>query len=88
MAVLKYYDPVTHAYRPLDILIAEGGDKTYETTFTTSTQVTVQHFLGKYPAVVVIDSSGEEVEGEIHHLSKDILTVSFSAAFSGKVICN
>jgi hypothetical protein len=48
----------------------------------------VNHNLGKYPSVTVIDSAGDICEGSVDNLSKNSLTVTFSAPFSGSVICN
>lgn len=49
---------------------------------------TVTHNLGKFPAVTVVDSGGSQVIGSIVHDSINQLTISFSAAFSGKAFCN
>ena len=69
---------------------AVGGvsDKFYPQAFTSAAQVTVTHGLGKYPSVTVIDSAGDEVEGDVLYLSASALVVSFSAPFSGTVYCN
>src|SRR4051794_3616096 len=64
------------------------ADKTYTQDFTVASSVTVAHNLGKYPAVTVIDSAGDEVEGFVQYLSNNQLTVSFSTSFSGTVLCN
>lgn len=47
----------------------------------------VNHQLGKYPAVTIMDSSGGEVIAHIVHNSTDQLTITASAAFSGKASC-
>jgi hypothetical protein len=44
---------------------------------------TVVHSLGFRPDVQVFDSSGDQVEGDVDHVSVDELTITFSAAFSG-----
>lgn len=44
----------------------------------------ITHNLGFKPNVTVQDSAGTTYEGEINHTSANSLTVSFSAAFSGK----
>lgn len=68
---------------------ADGtGDKTFETDFTNQSTVTVIHNLGKYVSVVVIDSAGDICEGYVDQTSKNQLTVSFSAPFSGSIVCN
>lgn len=64
------------------------GDKNYTQNFTSSTLVTVAHNLSKTPSVQIIDSAGDQVEGMIHHINSNQLTISFSAAFSGVVTCN
>jgi hypothetical protein len=48
----------------------------------------VMHGLGKYPSVTVVDSSGERWSSEVHYDSPNQLTITFSAAFSGKAFCN
>jgi hypothetical protein len=65
-----------------------GGDKTFTQAFASVSSVTVTHNLGKYPAVSVLDSAGDECEGDVDHLSVNQFTVTFSAPFSGSVICN
>ena len=45
---------------------------------------TVNHNLNKYPSVTIVDSANDEVEGNVNHVSKTQLTITFSAAFSGK----
>ena len=49
---------------------------------------TIVHDLGLYPDVQVVDSSGDQVEGDVTHDSVDQLTVVFSAAFSGDAYLN
>lgn len=62
-------------------------DKNYQQAFN-SNVVVVNHNLGKQPSVLVIDSSGAEVEGDVVHNSINQLTITFSASFSGVVYCN
>jgi len=64
------------------------GDKNYTETFPPTDNIFVTHNLGKYPAVTVINSAGDEVVGEVNYLSTNTLIVSFSAAFGGRVTCN
>lgn len=65
-----------------------GSDKYYVQNFIASSLISVNHNLFKYPAVTVHDSAGDEVEGEVDHLSINSLEVRFSAPFSGTVTCN
>lgn len=64
------------------------GDLNYTADFTNQTSYTVNHNLGKYPAVTVIDSAGDEVIGGVEYLDQDTLRVVFSAPLSGRVTCN
>ncbi len=69
--------------------IATGtGDAHFQQAFTPASSVTVTHNLGKHPAVTVIDSAGDEIEGDVQHTSINALIVTFSAPFSGTVFCN
>jgi hypothetical protein len=65
-----------------------SGDKSFKQDFTIQSSVTVTHNLGKYPAVTVINSAGDEVIGDVNYINEDSLTVSFSSPFSGSVLCN
>lgn len=48
----------------------------------------VEHALGKYPAVSVVDSAGEEVRGDVRHESVNRSVLRFSAPFSGMAFFN
>lgn len=65
-----------------------GADKNYVQAFSVASLVSVAHNLGKYPAVTVFDSAGDQVEGDVDYTDLDNLTVTFSAPFSGEVTCN
>lgn len=68
---------------------ADGtGDLTFTQPFGVTSSVTVNHNLGKFPSVTVIDSAGDEVEGAVDHLNANSLTVTFAAPFSGVVYLN
>ena len=49
---------------------------------------TINHPLGKYPSVTVVDSSNRVVEGSVEYVSSDTVTVTFSAGFSGLAYLN
>jgi hypothetical protein len=46
----------------------------------------IQHTLGRYCAVTVIDSAGSVVEGDVAYVSTSELTISFAAPFAGEAI--
>jgi hypothetical protein len=45
---------------------------------------TITHNLGKYPGVMIVDTGGNVVIGEVRYVSLNQLVITFSAAFSGK----
>lgn len=44
----------------------------------------ITHNLGFYPNITIVDSGGTIYEGEIDYVSANAVTLTFSAAFSGK----
>jgi hypothetical protein len=49
----------------------------------TSSVWIITHGLGYYPNVMVFDSANTEVEGDVTQTSPGIMTITFSAAFTG-----
>ena len=41
------------------------------------------HNLGRHPSVVVVDSSGRQVEGDVVYVDANHVTITFSAPFAG-----
>jgi len=67
----------------------DGVDKTFEHVQSTpSNQWIVQHNLGKYASITVINTSGDEMWCDVRHNSKNQITLKFSRAFSGTAFCN
>ena len=67
----------------------KDGDKNYETAVNMPSKVwEINHNLNKYPSVTVINNDNQVVIGDVMYIDKNSLTVSFSAEFTGKVICN
>jgi len=48
----------------------------------------VNHNLGKYPGVTVIDSSGRKVRGSVNYPTSNQILLTFSAPFAGKAYLN
>lgn len=48
----------------------------------------IDHNLGKYPSVSVVDSANDEVEGSVNHVDPMRVILVFSAPFSGKAFLN
>ena len=55
---------------------------------TPSALWTINHNLGRYPSVTVVDSAGTFVIGELKYISSNQVTATFSAAFSGSAYLN
>lgn len=70
--------------------IAPGsGDANYVHNQNSASELwTVNHNLGKYPSVSVVDSAGDECEGEVKYVSINQVLLKFSAAFSGRAFIN
>lgn len=49
---------------------------------------TIEHNMGRYPSVTVVDSAGSAVFGDVSYTNENQLTVTFSVAFSGKAYLN
>lgn len=92
VAIESVNDAVTPDNNASFILLAEGApgepDKNFVLPFTVSNHIVVNHNLGKYPAVTVFDSAGDQVEGSIAYNNTNSLEVSFAAPFSGTITCN
>ncbi|MGB3684971.1 MAG: hypothetical protein WA991_04000 [Ornithinimicrobium sp.] len=65
-----------------------SGDKNYVMSFTNTSVVSVDHNLGKYPAVTVVDSAGDQVSASPKYTSVNQVVLTFINPFSGKVYCN
>ena len=77
---------VTASLLPYALLASIG---TY--TFTQNTPLatwTITHNLGNFPSIVVVDSAGNVVEGDIDYVSADQVVLSFTGAFSGEAYLN
>lgn len=48
----------------------------------------IDHNLGKFASCVVVDSSGEECEGNLNYTSQNQIVIQFSAPFSGRAYLN
>jgi hypothetical protein len=68
---------------------ASGGDLSYtHNQLVPAATWTINHNLGKKPAVSVTDSAGSEVVGDVTYLDLNTVVVSFAAAFAGTSFLN
>jgi hypothetical protein len=69
-----------------DILVDK---RTFTRCFEVASDLwTITHNLGSYPSVTVVDSGNTVVIGEVDYTNANILTITFSAAFSGCAFLN
>lgn len=66
-----------------------GADANYIFNQASASSVwNIVHNLNKFPNYTVIDSAGDEVEGDVTYINNQQLTITFSAAFSGTAYLN
>jgi hypothetical protein len=66
-----------------------GSDKNFVFTQATPATVwTIAHNLGKRCAVTVVDSAGDQCEGDVVYVDNNTIQITFAAAFSGSAYCN
>jgi len=70
-----------------DLDLNTDANYTHQQTDASAEWVIV-HNLNKYPAVSIIDSAGEEVEGNVHYDSTNQVTITFVGAFKGTATLN
>jgi hypothetical protein len=66
-----------------------GGDINYVHNQTTSTDAwVIQHNLGKYPSVTIVNDVGDNVEGFVEYQGYNKLTINFNVALIGVAYLN
>lgn len=63
-------------------------DRNYKQDFEITGDITITHSLGKYPAVTVIDSGGNEVDVDVIYLSTNQVRLLITPPTAGSVTCN
>ena len=70
-------------------LIGSSSDKTFKyVQESVSDTWDIAHGLDKYPSVLVIDSAGTEIEGQVIHINNNNITIKFTAGFRGEAYLN
>ena len=80
-------------YDIFNFTLASASDKTFVfTQGVPSTTWTIQHNLGKFPSVGVVDTAsvanGQLYYGDVKYIDSNNLTVTFASQFSGKAYLN
>lgn len=79
-----YYGPKTAGEWPgVPFFTAGATQRHVHTQAAASATWTITHVLGGKPSVTVVDSSGTVVFGEVRYDSNTVVTVLFTAPFSG-----
>lgn len=69
--------------------VADGADLHYTHVQVVPSAVwTVTHNLGKKPAVSIVTSAGDEIEGEVSYTSLNQVVLTFAGGFSGEAYLN
>ena len=71
------------------VAVSDGPDRNFVFNQVIPAAVwTVNHNLGKFPAVSVVDSVGRRILGDEQHISSNQTVLTFMAEFSGKAYFN
>jgi len=63
-----------------------GSSRPEVHSFSNSTQVIINHYLGYKPMVEIILSDGTRAEGQVTHNSLDQVTISFQISLTGEIL--
>lgn len=86
---LPYFVPDESDGDDGEVIVGPGGDTVYvHAQNVPSATWDIAHSLGKYPAVVVLDSAGTMLEAEIDYISVNHLAIMFSGPLSGTATLN
>jgi hypothetical protein len=79
-------------------LIGAGGSVASVTSSSSGTYIysqdiaaatwSIEHNLGRYPSVTVVDSAGSVVIGDIKYISENEIEIYFIGSFSGQAYLN
>jgi hypothetical protein len=70
-----------------DLVVSGGSTYTHPQLVASDTWVIV-HNLGRFPSVMIVDSAGTVVIGDIEYDSANQITLTFMAPFAGKAYLN
>lgn len=84
IAVDKWRRAVTEKLADVQEILAAGGAQYIHHQDIPASTWTITHSMGGYPAVAVVDSANRVGFGEVTYIDVNILTVDFSAGFSGR----
>lgn len=83
----KHTDDIASLQNQIDHI--QDGDKHF--AFSQSSPASIwyiEHNLNKFPSVTIVDSAGNQVEGDVAYIDINNVMIMFYAAFSGKAYLN
>lgn len=87
--VLKWTSATEVTVETLATSVPGGSDSRYVHPQPVAADVwVIPHGLGKFPSIIVIDTSGDQCCGDISYDSVNQVTLTFSAPFSGTAYLN
>lgn len=84
--IYLFLESVDKIEQRLSTLLGEGAF--VHTQSSAATVWTVNHGLGKFPAVTILNSTGEEIATKVVHDDDDNTSIHFGSAVTGKAIFN
>lgn len=72
----------------IDGIDGSSGARYVHTQSSPSTSWTITHNLAAFPSVTVVNSAEDVVYGDINYISNNVVSATFTAAFSGKAYVN
>lgn len=92
-ACLDKLEPVLSAIaEQIEILTQISKDKHYEYIIATPvTSITIEHNLGKQPAISIIDSisgTGNDIFANVKRINNNKVEINFSGQFTGRIVFN
>ena len=76
-------------YEIADLALTISEETTYVENITENASVwDIEHDLGRFPAVQVVDTGGSVVIGDIQYVDQNNITITFSAPFQGTAYLN
>jgi hypothetical protein len=73
----------------ITVVPGEAGDLTYvHDQALASAEWEVEHGLLKFPSVMVVDTSGRQIFGDVVFVDSTSVTITFSSTVSGKAYLN
>lgn len=80
--------PGERGFQGLQGIPGVSGSSFVFTQSTAEAVWVIVHNLGRFPSVVAVDSSGDEVWGDTKYDSLNQITLTFSAPFGGQAFLN